>query len=131
MRKTFRRITAVALAGLMATCMVVTASAEEELYNNKTENYCAVCKLTTTSTLKVTMTNAVATTSINDGSRGVSVSIYGEYIDKDSKTLKNIGNGSSYTAGVTTKITNKGGTWLKVKSTHSRCCGDSPTTLNW
>lgn len=125
MSKIFRRFSAVALAGLMATCMAVTASAAKNTYK------CPNCGKTTTSTLEVTSTSAVATTSIDDGSRGVSVSIYGEYLEKDTMKPKNIGNGNSYTAGVTASISNGGGTWTKVKSTHSKCCSGSSTTLNW
>lgn len=124
MSKTFRRISAAALAGLMATCMAVSASAA-------TNTYKCSCGKTTTSTLDVSSTRAVATTSIDDGTRGVSVSIYGEYLEKDTMKPKNIGNGNSYTAGVTTGISNGGGTWTKVKSTHSKCCSGSSTTLNW
>lgn len=124
MSKTIRRISAAALAGLMATCMAVSASAA-------TNTYKCSCGKTTTSTLDVSSTRAVATTSIDDGTRGVSVSIYGEYLEKDTMKPKNIGNGNSYTAGVTTGISNGGGTWTKVKSTHSKCCSGSSTTLNW
>lgn len=128
MRKTFRRITAVALAGLMTTCIAVTASAATDKHD------CKSCKTTTTSTLEVASAyslNAVATTSINDGSRAVSVSIYGEYWDANSGVLKTTGNGKGDRAGVTTSITNNGGKWKYVKSTHSRCCSDSPTILTW
>lgn len=125
MRKTFRRITAVALAGLMTTCIAVTASATTNKYE------CTSCKTITTSTLDVTSTNAVATTSINDGSRGVSVGIYGEFMNKDTGKISDTGNGSGGRAGVTTSIYNGGTIWTKVKSTHSRCCSGSTTVLNW
>ena len=123
MRKTFRRITAVALAGLMTTCIAVTASAKSETYK------CPSCGKTTTATLEKTSTTAVATTSINDGNQAVSVSIYGEYWELGSGKLSTIGNGSGGRAGVTTSIYNKGGRWNKVQSKHSKCCSDSPTEL--
>lgn len=123
MRKTFRRITAVALAGLMTTCIAVTASATTNKYE------CTSCKTITTSTLDVTSTNAVATTSINDGSRGVSVGIYGEYLIPGTGKIETTGNGAGNRAGATTSIINHGGKWTLVKSTHSRCCSGSSTVL--
>lgn len=123
MNKTIRRITAAALAGVMATCMAVTASAE-------TKTYKCSCGKTTTSTLDVSSTRAVATTSINDGTRGVSVSISGTYTLNGVE--KNTGGGNSNTAGVTASISNSGGSWSKVISTHSRCCDiEKNTTHIW
>lgn len=124
MSKTFRRISAAALAGLMATCMAVSASAA-------TNTYKCSCGKTTTSTLEVSSTRAVATTSIDDGTRGVSVSIYGEYWEKGTGVLKNIGGGDSKPVGVTASILNNGGTWKSVKSTHSQCCSMSNKVLDW
>ncbi len=115
MNKTIQRVTAAALAGVMATCMTVTASASADTRN------CPCGK--TTATLHVYTKSATATTSISDGTRGVSVSIYGEYWDNDGN-LKTTGNGNSWTAGVTTSISHTGSKWNIVKSTHSSCCGD-------
>lgn len=118
MNKTIQRVTAAALAGVMATCMAVTASAAAV--------NCPCGKLR--ATLDVSSTNAVATTSINEGTRGVSVSMYGEYWD-DKGNLKTTGNGNSWTAGVTVGISNGGGIWKSVRSTHTGCCKE--IVLNW
>jgi len=125
MGKIFKRITAATMAGVIASSLAVMASAATNTYK------CDECGRTTTSTLSVTSTTATATTSIDDGKRGVSVSISGTYITA-SGVEKNTGNGKSSTAGVTVSIGNSGGKWTRVTSTHSKCCDfEDNTILNW
>lgn len=131
MSKTIKRFTAAALAGAVLMSLTMSASAEDNIYNTKSTVTCAECKLVTTATLNVTMTKAVATTSINSGTHGVSVSMSGYYYEKGTGKLKNTGNGNSYTAGVTTSISNGGGIWRQVTSKHSKCCSEDFTTLSW
>ncbi len=119
MNKTIKRITAAALAGVTATCMAVTASAQTKK--------CSCGKLT--ATLDVSSTTATATTSISDGTRGVTASIVGTYTDKNTGELKTYGTGNSWTAGVTVSMGNGGGRWESVQSTHSGCC--EVIVLNW
>lgn len=124
MSKTFRRISAVALAGLMATCMTVSASAA-------TNTYKCSCGSTTTSTLDVTSTSATASTTVDVYMGNTSVTIEGQYYAKGTTTKLNTKNGWGAPNGSRASIYNDGGIWIAVSSTHTRCCSNSRTTLNW
>lgn len=125
MNKTLKRITSTALAGVMAMCMAVTANAASHEYK------CS-CGSTTTSTLDVTSKSATAATSIRGIYMGnTSVTIDGQYYVKGTTTKQNTNNGWGAPNGSSASIYNDGGVWISVSSTHSRCCSDSRTTLNW
>ena len=126
MRKVLQKSLATITAATMAVCMAATVSAKSEQYK--------VGKGTMTATLDVSSSSAYASTSIDVGPCYVSVSIYGQYYVKGTTTVRDYGNGnSSNTSGTEIRISNGGGTWIKVYSTHSTTCGqDSKTvTLNW
>ena len=116
MNKTVKRITAAALAGVMAASMAMTASARTV----KRSRNCPCGKLT--ATLNNTHAPAPATTSINIGDRGVTASVVGKYWDTDKKELITTGSGNSSTAAVTVGIDNKDFGWYELSSTHTGCC---------
>lgn len=130
MTKLAKHINAVVAAGAVLVSLTMSASADEKLYDAKCTVTCAECGLITTATLNVTMTKAVATTGINSRTHSVMVSIIGNYFEKGTGKLKNVGNGNGNTVGTTTSISNSGGIWTKVTSNHSKCCKGS-TTLSW
>lgn len=122
MNKTIRRITAAGLSCVMAASMTMTASMAMPAGARtvKRSRNCSCGKLT--ATLNNTLTTATATTSITIGDRGVTASVVGKYYDPVAKETKTIGNGNSWTAGVTVSIDNKGYGWSELSSTHTGCC---------
>jgi len=131
MRKFAKRVSAAVVAGAVLMSLTISASAEDQIYKESCRVTCSECKSITDATLDIKMRTAVATTSINSGTRGVTVSMYGDYYEKEIGVKKNTGNGNGWTAGVTTSISNGGGIWIQVTSRHSKCCHSDFITLNW
>ena len=117
MKKYIKKLTASAMAAVMAVGLIASVSASSGTVY-------IIDDIKMTMTLDVTGTLAYASTSINDSGVLVSVSIDGEYYPSgnksDTKTVSNGSGGSSYAS---TNISNGNsvsgyGTWKKVTSTH-------------
>lgn len=119
-------IASVSACAIMAISSVVSASATSVTVPCGGANV--------TGTLNVYSTYATASTSIDHLPATVTVSIQGTYYKKGTTTQSGTGNGNgSITGGCSTSISNGGGTWITVKSTHyASYDGQSVTfNINW
>lgn len=124
MKNLTKKLVTTFVSTAMIIGMTISVSAASNVY------CCPKCNATTSSSLNVASTTATASTSVNVR-KGVSVSINAQYYEKGTTTVKNTGNGNGNLSGVTTSISNGGGTWIEVHSEHSNCCTGSYTRLTW
>lgn len=121
-----KAIACVTISAMMISSLAINVYAAEKCFK--------VGTATARATLDVSSGTATATTSINVASCPVYVSIYGQYYIKGTTTVDDIGNGNgSGTSGTSTSISNNGGTWIYVSSSHSASYGDASNnvTINW
>ncbi len=115
MTKLKKTIASLAACALMTSALALNVSAVEFYdFGNGVKAY---------ATLSVTSTSATATTSINATGGSVSVSIVGRYYAKGTTNVNTASNGNGAQTGTQASITNGGGTWISVNSTHSATDG--------
>lgn len=121
MTKLKKTIASLAACTLMASALALNISAF------------GVGDYTATASLTHTSTTATATTSLPVSGGAVSVSIVGRYYIKGTSKITTSSNGGGGTTGATASISNGGGDWISLKSTHNATYGKSTgsTILNW
>ncbi len=113
----------------LAACVLMTSA----LALNVSAETFGVGNYTGTATLSHTSTTATATTSINVTGGSVSVSIVGTYYIKGTSKTTTTSNGGGGVTGATAPISNGGGDWVSLRSSHRGTYGTSAgsTTLYW
>lgn len=123
MTKLKKTIASLAACALMTSALALNVSAESF----------GVGVYDATATLSHTSTTATATTSLPVTGGTVSVTIVGTYYIKGTSKTTTASNGNGGTTATEASISNGGGDWVSLKSTHKGTYGTSTgsTTLKW
>lgn len=126
MTKLKKTIASLAACALMTSALALNVSAKEfyDFGNNVKAD----------ATLSVASTSATASTTLNYTGGSVYVSIVGKYYAKGTTDIKTNTNGGGGMTTASASISNSGGTWTEVYSTHSATYNGTtggPITLTW